>query len=131
MLGEYIQIIFNLRETFATGAERSGHKQGGCTTPVHLKQGVSLASDKRPDNISINASKFCSTLVLRNCLYLDVGARISSTPQKKPVMNDMVEVANVFAWVEVRTVVPSRLAMPPFATYGYNYLHYLRPTRDP
>jgi hypothetical protein len=84
--------------------------------PEYLKQGVLLVSDKRPGpgqhqirKFPIKDSKFCSrcwepespphhrstqTWIhhhSRNCLYLDVGARISSTPQKKPVMDDMVE----------------------------------------
>jgi len=41
---------------------------------------------------------------------------------EEPSYGQIVKVANVFAWMEVRTLVPSRLAMPPFAsTYNYPF----------
>jgi hypothetical protein len=35
---------------------------------------------------------------------------------EEPSYGQIIKVANVFTWMEVRTIVPSRLAMPPFAT---------------
>jgi hypothetical protein len=143
--GEHRQAIFNLgREgcrVLAPNVLRCRRQKQGDRAPRAPETGRrSFVSDKRPwqrqvQKFPISKSKFCSSLM--------VGARIP-TPQKHAIMDTLsrsqmslsgcgsqnllhtTEAPNYGHTVRVVSAF-ARMEMPPFVTYGYNYLHCLGP----